>query len=207
MTKTAPETAPVQDDETQEERVFDHLENIDVRTGLDGVINKIGNGVSCLFLISMGITVFEVISRYAFDAPTLWAHESTIMLVAITFAFGGSYCLSRNSHIAIKMVYDTVSPRARQFLDILNGLLGFIYTAAIAYAAFEMMRKSMFTPMGDFRLETSGSAWNPPIPPIVKSALFLCALMMAAQNFLHFIKAVTHGPVAPHGTTLDVEAN
>lgn len=190
-----------------EAAVFDHLENADIRTGLDAVINSVGNWVSILFLVSMLISAFEVISRYAFDAPTLWVHESTTMLVAVTFAYGGSFCLGRNSHISIKILYDKVSPRTRQGLDIFNAVLSFIYTAAIAYAAFEMARKSLFTPQGDFNLETSGSAWNPPIPPFVKSTLFLCMTTMALQSFLHFIKAITDGPIAPHGTAIDVEAN
>lgn len=200
-------TSAAPDTSIDETAVFDHLENADIRTGLDAVINRIGNWVSILFLVSMFVSVFEVISRYAFDAPTLWAHESTTMLVAVTFAYGGLFCLSRNSHISIKILYDTVSPRTRQGLDIFNAVLSFIYTAAIAYAAFEMARKSLFTPMGDFRLETSGSAWNPAIPPIVKSVLFLCMTTMAVQSVLHFIKAVTGGPIAPHGTVIDVEAN
>lgn len=195
------------DSATEEERVFDHLEQADIRTALDAYIDRIGNGVAYLFLVGMCITVYEVISRYVFDAPTLWAHETTIMLVAITFAFGGSYCLSRNSHIAIKMVYDVVSPRTRQGLDIFIALLGLIYTAAIAYAAFEMASKSLFTPTGMFRLETSGSAWNPAIPPIVKVSLFICTSLMALQHIMHLIKAITGGPVKPHGVELGPEAN
>ena len=191
----------------EEAAVFDHMENADIRTKLDAVINRTGNWVSVLFLAGMLISVFEVISRYAFDAPTLWAHESTIMLVAVTFAYGGSFCLSRNSHISIKMLYDTVSPRTRQGLDILNSVLAFLYTVAIAYAAFEMARKSLFTPMGEFKLETSGSAWNPPIPPFVKSVLFMCTSLMAIQSLMHLFKAITGGPVPPHGSQLDAEAN
>ncbi|MDH5355605.1 MAG: TRAP transporter small permease [Gammaproteobacteria bacterium] len=197
----------ISDNTVSEERIFDHLEQVDIRTRLDALINRLGNWVSLLFLFSMAVTVYEVISRYLFNAPTLWAHETTIMLVGITFAFGGAFCLSRNSHISIKLLYDIVSPRTRQGLDIFNALLGFIYTAAIAYAAFEMARKSLFMPTGLFKLETSGSAWNPPFPPVVKSALFLCAFLMAMQNLMHFIKAVTGGPVAPHGVELDQEAN
>lgn len=183
------------------EQAFDHMENADIRTGFDAVIDRIGNIVCILFLAGMIASVYEVISRYVFDAPTLWAHETTIMLVGISFAYGGSYCLARNSHISITYLYDHVSPRSRQGLDILNAILGFLYTAGIAYAAFEMARKSFWTPQGDFRLETSGSAWNPPIPPIVKSGLLICIVLMAVQHVLYFIKAIRGGPVVlqdPH---------
>ena len=182
------------------------MENADIRTRLDAVIDRIGNVVCLLFLVGMAISVYEVISRYIFDSPTLWVHESTIMLVALSFAFGGSYSVARNSHISIKLLYDHVSPRQRQLLDILNAFLAFIFTLAIAYAAYDMVEKSLFTPQGEFRLETSGSAWNPPIPPLVKSGLLIALGLMALQNFLHIIKAIRTGPIAPHGPQNDIGA-
>jgi len=189
------------------EKVFDNLDNCDIRTRLDAYIDRIGSVVSILFLVGMTISVYEIFSRYLFNSPTLWAHESTIFLVAISFAYGGAYCLARNTHISIRLLYDWVSPRTRQIFDIVNSSLGFIYTLAIAWAAFEMTRRSMFTPMGEFRLETSGSAWNQPIPPLVKASLLICIGTMAVQNALHVIKAIRQGPVGPHGTVIDVEAN
>ncbi len=172
------------------EKAFDHMENADIRTQFDAKIDVVGNYISLLFLVGMSVSVYEVISRYVFDAPTLWAHETTIMLVAISFSYGGSYCLARNSHISIKFIYDHVSPHKRQYFDILNAFLGFLYTVGITYAAFEMTRKSIWTPQGDFRLETSGSAWNQPIPPVVKSALLFCVSLMTVQHVLYLFKAI-----------------
>lgn len=189
------------------EKVFDHMEDADIRNRLDQIIDRGGNYVCLLFLVGMAVSVFEIISRYVFDAPTLWAHETTIMLVAISFAYGGSYCLARNSHISIRYVIDQLSPGKRQVIECLNALMGFVYTAAIAYAAFEMVRKSLWTPQGVFRLETSGSAWNQPIPPIVKSGLLFCIGLMAIQNVLYLVQTIRGDSSTPQSPSDGREAS
>jgi hypothetical protein len=40
-----------------------------------------------------------------------------------------------------------------------------------------MVKRAAFTPDGRFRLETSGSAWNPPFPAILK--IFMLVVMVA----------------------------
>ena len=44
-----------------------------------------------------------------------------------------------------------------------------------------MVEHAAFTPAGDFRLETSGSAWNPPYPGILKVFLFVILVLLAIQ--------------------------
>ena len=59
----------------------------------------------------------------------------------------------------------------------------------------ESHKKALFAPWGDFRMETSGSAWDPALPALVKSMLFIVVLLMLLQYLLHLIKLVT----APRG--------
>ncbi len=169
---------------------FDHLESAKPKTRLDEWVDQIGRYMSWLFLVGVGISFYEVVMRYAFNAPTLWAHETTIMLVAVCFAYSGAYAMARDSHIRIGLVYNAVSPRVRRYLDILNAALTLLFLLGIGYAAIEFTEKSMFAPTGEFRLEGSGTAWNPPYPPLVKAVLLVCIFLMAVQTVLHLIKAI-----------------
>jgi|GEM_PF-4907230 TRAP-type mannitol/chloroaromatic compound transport system, small permease component len=106
---------------------LDHLNDIQFNNALDRWVDRLGGYVSFLFLISVGISFYEIISRYFFNAPTIWVHESTTMICALCMAYGGSYCLARNTHISIKMLYDAVGDRGRHCLDIVNALLSVFF--------------------------------------------------------------------------------
>ena len=175
-----------------------HRDTVTYRTRLDVAVDAVGRALSWAFLIAVGISIFEVIARYAFNRPTLWAHESTIAIVAICFAFGGAYTLARDKHIRISLVYGAVPPRVRHVLDIVNDLLTFIFALGLAYAAWDLFERSIFAPTGEWRLERTGSAWNPPLPPLVKGLLMLSLCLIAVQSLLHLIRSLTGRP--PHKT-------
>jgi TRAP-type C4-dicarboxylate transport system permease small subunit len=160
-------------------------------TLLDKLIIKFGDMLSTVFLLSAGIIIFEIIMRYVFNAPTIWVHETTTLFCAMCFMYAGSYCLACNRHIRIGIIYDWVSDEVRHYLDIFIATLGLLYMAALSWAAYGVAKKSLFAPWGDFRMETSGSAWDPALPAIVKSALFCVVLLMLFQYLLHLIKLVS----------------
>ncbi|MFQ3185921.1 TRAP transporter small permease subunit [Marinomonas primoryensis] len=172
------------------EETFDHLTSVTFNNKLDYWVDRIGGYISYLFIISVAISFYEIVSRYFFNAPTIWVHESTTMICALCMAYGGSYCLARNTHISIKMLYDAVGERFRYWLNVLNGVLSVFFCSLIAYAGYIMTNKALFTPSGVFRLETSGSAWNPITPAIVKTGLFIVLVLMTMQCVLRLINAI-----------------
>jgi C4-dicarboxylate transporter, DctQ subunit len=153
-------------------------------TFLDRWIDKAGSVFSFLFAISGAIIVYEVVARYVFSAPTIWGHETTTLLCALCFAFGGSYCLARNSHIRIVMVYDRVSPAARRLLNIFINFTGVVWGAFLSWAGWTLVEKSWFAPWGELRLETSASAWDPPFPAYIKGFLMVMLVVMTLQFVL-----------------------
>ncbi|MFC6672704.1 TRAP transporter small permease subunit [Marinobacterium aestuariivivens] len=129
---------------------YDHLDNVVFSTGLDRWIDRVGNVISLAFLVSVVISFYEILSRYLFDAPTIWVHETTIMICALCMAYGGAYCLARDSHIRIRIIYDALGRRGKRMLDVFNGLLSLFYCALIAYAAFVLAEKALFTLAASF---------------------------------------------------------
>lgn len=158
-------------------------------TALDRAIISLGGPVSFLLIAATVISIYEIVARYFFNAPTIWAHETIIGLVAICYLFGGIYCLATNKHIRIGLIYFGTSGGTRRLLDIVNSILTLFFALAIAYAAWTMTEKAWFNPAGDFRMESSGSAWNPPIPALVKLALLLTSIVIALQSIGHLFSA------------------
>ena len=69
-------------------------------------IEMTGRACSVLILVIMAIVSFEVISRYAFNAPTSWAWLVNKQLFGVFVLIGGSYALIHKSHIQIEMLYE-----------------------------------------------------------------------------------------------------
>lgn len=155
------------------------------QNALDRGIISVGTAFSFLFAIATVISLYEIVARYFFNAPTIWAHETVIALIAACYLYGGMQCLAADKHIRIGLIYFGTSGGTRRLLDVVNGLLALFFAVAIAYAAYTMVEKSWWTPQGDIRLERSGSAWNPITPAIIKMMLLITAIVLAIQSVGH----------------------
>src|SRR5437870_11770628 len=49
---------------------------------------------------------YEVIARYAFDAPTIWSFDVTYMLYGTIFMLGAAYALHKGAHIRTDFFYE-----------------------------------------------------------------------------------------------------
>ncbi|WP_265501537.1 TRAP transporter small permease subunit [Paracoccus beibuensis] len=132
-------------------------------------------------VVAMLILIQEVVLRYVFGRPTIWAHETTVFLCAISFIYGGLLCAARDRHIRVVLVYDILPPAARRVADILISAVCGLSAAAFAWAAWQMVKRAAWRPDGSFHLETSGSAWNPAYPGILKILLMVALAIMALQ--------------------------
>ena len=135
----------------------------------------IGNTFSYVFLIAVALTCYEVVMDFVFRAPTIWVHDSTVMLSAVGFLFGGAYALQQDAHIRITSIYQKFSPAMQRWCDIIGLLLTLFYLAVLAYTTGPQAFESIAI------VERSGRAWNVPIPIVVRSALFLATVLLIAQ--------------------------
>lgn len=161
---------------------------------LSAVLAPLGRPVSIVFLFVTAFTFYEVVMRYAFNAPTFWVHETTTALTAGCFAFAGAYCLALDKHIRVVLIYDAVSPRIRRRLDVAISVVGCAACVLMAWAAWGAVAKAFWMPSGQFYMETSGSAWNPPTPAIVKAILFTMLCVMSVQFALQAIRHIRRNP-------------
>ncbi|MFT2098005.1 TRAP transporter small permease subunit [Marinomonas sp. 2405UD66-6] len=160
------------------------------RNALDRFIYKLGNILSLLFILTVAISFYEVLMRYVFNAPTIWVHETASFLGGCLFVFGGIYALSINKHVRVVLIYDMVSDRTRRWLNVFHHIMGLIFSGLLSWAAYQVVQDSWFSPFGEIRLETSGSAWNPAFPALVKGMIFLTLSIMFVQFLLHLIQEI-----------------
>lgn len=85
------------------------------------------------FLIYFGIAVllFEVISRYCFNSPTVWAHGYCQRIFGSYFILIGAYTLLQNGHVRVDVLYRRFSLRKRAFLDVINYVLLLVWSCVL----------------------------------------------------------------------------
>lgn len=154
------------------------------REPVDRLALALGHILCWLFAVGVAMTAWEVVMRYGFNAPTVWVHDSVIALSGICFVFGGAYALSERSHIRITSLYDRLSVRSHRYVDAANAFLAAIFLGGLTWAAAIQAWRSLLL------METSGRAWDVPIPVLLKSVLFLGAALMTVQTLRHALAAL-----------------
>ncbi len=152
---------------------------------IDRIARSTGYGLSWLFLIAVIFTVYEVVLRYAFNAPTIWVHDSVTVLTALCFVFGGALASQQRLHIQVASFADRVSARVRRRLAIVREILTIAYFAMFLFAAYRQAMQSLAV------METSGRAWDVPIPAFLKSALGIGVALMLALAISHLWRGLT----------------
>ena len=123
----------------------------------------LGSGIIAALLIFPLIiaTCWEVVARYLFGAPTIWAFELAYMGMGAHFILGGAYTLKRRAHIRIDLIYAQLRPKIRALIDLLGHLLLMLPFAV--WMCFGLW--DFFIEAWVFSERSGNSAWNPIIWP------------------------------------------
>ena len=159
---------------------------------IDGISEWSGKMVSFLIYVGIIMLVFEVIARYFFNAPTIWAHGYSQRLFGSYFVLIGAYTLLRDAHVRVDVIYQMFSLRGRALLDILNYTLLMVWATVLVYEGFDFFMYSW-----EFR-EVDESALRHPVYPVKFLLLFgaflifLQGLAKLAASFITLVKGVRY---------------
>jgi TRAP-type C4-dicarboxylate transport system permease small subunit len=158
---------------------------------IDWLNRLLGERLCYLYLAAVMITAYEVVMRYLFDAPTIWAFELTILLCAICYLLSGGYVTAQRKHIAITSVYDLMPARIRWWLDLLALLTGILSMGLLVWAAWRPAVLAVRI------VERTGSAWNSPSPAIIKPLIAIGAGLIVLQLLVQLYRHLTGQAVPP----------
>ena len=132
--------------------------------------------------------VFEVVSRYAFSAPTIWAFELSYMMMGTIFLLGLSYALFVGQHVNVDFIHQRLPRRAIAVID----AVGYTVLTCMLFWMTMVLAENV---EGVYRTgEGSGlSAWNPKIWPyrvIYTSGFALFALQSLAKMIENLLIAM-----------------
>ena len=148
---------------------------------IDAMSTWAGKAASWLIALVVVFIIYEIFMRYVLHLPTLWVSESMVFGSGLTYVLGGAWALKENRHVKIDLVYGRLNERQRAIIDAITFVFFAIYMVVFLWAVFEYVGRSVSV------LETSGSAWDPPIYP-VKIALLVGVLLLLLQGIAKFIR-------------------
>lgn len=152
------------------------------KSGFFDIVSLICSRLAMIAVIFIEIAMlYEVISRYVFARPTLWANEMTLWIASFLFLLAGLYAMQQRSHILIFIIYEMFPRWAKKAADTVSVLLIVIFTTCLVWGGFnEAVDKFN-------RFEKFGTAWDPPIPATVKPAILIIISLVCIQAISNLI--------------------
>ncbi|MEP6018263.1 MAG: TRAP transporter small permease [Paracoccaceae bacterium] len=149
----------------------------------------IGRVTMILIVLLTSVMLYEVLLRYVFEAPTLWANELSLWLAGFVFLCAGLYAMQQRSHIRIYLIYDMFPRWLQRICDVISTLLIVAFAFFLIYGGYG----EAFAKFG--RWETFGTAFDPPIPATLKPMVLLIVALVAIQSVINLISDWNNEPV------------
>lgn len=160
-----------------------------------------GRVVGWLIVPMIMSLVYEVVARYGFNAPTVWAYDMTFMTYGAFFMLGSAYTLLRGSHIRTDTFYGGWSPRTQGIVDTLCYLVVFFPPLLI----FLSVTWDFFLVSWGRGERSVTSPWMPVIYPLKFVLPVTCVLLLiqGASETLRSIHAARTGQWLPRPHPID----
>ncbi|MBW1999368.1 MAG: TRAP transporter small permease subunit [Deltaproteobacteria bacterium] len=142
---------------------------------IDSISDWSGRLFSYLLWPGVAVLVYEVVARYLFNAPTIWAHGTTQRIFAVYYFICGAYISLGRSHINMDIIYNRFSPRKRAILDIISFFFFFAFCSVLLWYGSRYAWNSLV------RLEPDNTPFRAPLYP-VKMVIPIGALLIILQE-------------------------
>ncbi len=150
---------------------------------LDWLTENSGIFVSLWTVNAVCVYFYEVVSRYIFGAPTIWAHQASYLMFGMQYLLAGGFALLHGDHVRVDVVYIKLPRRAQIGMDIFTSTFFFIFAVALAGTCWRFFFDSV-----DMR-EVTDETWQVQFYP-VKGAMVLGAVLLALAGVSKLIKDI-----------------
>lgn len=152
-----------------------------VEKSINGLNDKVGYFTAFLTIPLILVVVYEVMMRYLFNAPTVWAFEATTLIYGTHFILGFAYTHKHDGHVAIDVFESRLAVKPRTLLRIVVNLLLFMPTIgmlsiwSVIYAATSWKN-----------WELASTSWAPPLYPF-KTVMAIGFVLLFLQGVAKLI--------------------
>jgi TRAP-type mannitol/chloroaromatic compound transport system permease small subunit len=131
------------------------------------------------------VVVWEVLGRYALNAPTIWAYDVIYMLYGTIFMLGAAYALHKGAHIRTDFFFEKWSIRTKGIIDS-TAYLVFFFPAITMFLLVSWGEAWYAYQIGETSEQTP---WRPILWPF-KMVVPLACLLLLIQGVSEVIKSL-----------------
>jgi len=135
----------------------------------------LGKACGVFYAAAIALSVYEVFLRYAFGAPTSWTSETIMALVATAWLFCVGAITQQRRHITVTTMELLVGEHTWNRMKKIAIFVSLIGVLGLAIMLWGPMVKVLKAP------QTTGSAFDPPVPTYIKTAFFVAACLFFLQ--------------------------
>lgn len=145
--------------------------------------------VAFLMCPMIGIMISEIVMRYFFNRPMIWAHETSQFLYGGYIVLAGAYTLMASGHVNVDIIWGRLSPRKRAIVDICTAGFVFLYLGVLFWESLKVTITAWKIK------ETTMTHWGPPYYPLRTTVPVGCVLFMlqAVAKLIRDISMAIHG--------------
>ena len=147
-----------------------------VITAIDRLTNLTGFVAAVALAAMTAIVVYEVVSRFVFNAPTTWVTEIGTYLFVATVFLGMAPAQRAKAHIQVEILVDALSPSWRNRLELVTSWLALLFVVFTTWHAVRFTFLEYVHGARDWGL-LGTPQWLPQIPISVGLAMFAVAIL------------------------------
>jgi TRAP-type mannitol/chloroaromatic compound transport system permease small subunit len=152
---------------------------------IDGFTDRTGTIISWLSVPLVLAVAYEVSARYLFNAPTIWAYDTTYMLYGSLFMLGAAYALHKGAHIRTDFFWEKFSTRRKGLIDTISYIV-FFFPSLIMLLLISWNEFQYSWQINEMSDQTP---WRPLLWPF-KFVVPLACLLLLIQGVSELIKSI-----------------
>jgi TRAP-type mannitol/chloroaromatic compound transport system permease small subunit len=150
---------------------------------IDAINTWMGRIVAHLLLLLMLFMTYEVVMRYIFTRPSLWAMELNQYISVVLVALGAGYTLLNGKHINADVLYSRLGERTRAIFDLVTAPLFFLFIIVLFWQTLDVALES-------WELKEYSQMAGIPVYP-VRITIVVGAVLLLLQGFAKFVRDFT----------------
>ena len=153
--------------------------------GIDALSKFFGALAALTVIVLVVLMLYDVVLRYAFNAPTTWGNDLNTFLMGGAFVMSIAYALSTDSHVRVDLLYTERNRHYMNYVDLIAFTLIILPVVAwMTWGLWGYLLEGIRT--GE---RTGSGGWNPVVWPF-RVVLVLGFAMFTLQIFAEILKRI-----------------
>jgi C4-dicarboxylate transporter, DctQ subunit len=164
---------------------------------IDAILDASGMVTTVLTALITVLLLYEVIVRYVFQSPSMWALDITQYTICYLTFIGAAWLLREEGHIKVELLKEYVSPRAWALVEAVTSVVACLACAVFCWQTTKMALSAYQT--GQF-IDASFVMPRFLVVGIMPIGLFLLCIELTRKarqhfhRFMHYEEVEVKGP-------------